>query len=233
MASQHINSSTSISLAMFVADFAHGIEAVDKCAEHPRWGCGIGSFDEIDVVDRVMAHLRESVPVRYATAQWDQRKTRLSYPDGKQKLDIQLGAPIEWAVEVKMGRLRLGKADDGKSALDDPAGFKEFFSPYPSDRSALTDCSKLINGGFGPTCNLAVIIYGFNDPGYRNQPPRPIQQTVDLFTELVEARFEVRAYHSTPFTGLRHYAHKDGAVYGWQIAKFQRDAINAHSPRLP
>ena len=60
----------------------------------------------------------------------------------RQRCDIAIGDPIQWAVEVKMLRLF---GDNGK--LNDNM-VMHVLSPYPQHRSALTDVSKLQGRGF-------------------------------------------------------------------------------------
>jgi hypothetical protein len=66
--------------------------------------------------------------------------TGISYPGGtRQKCDVCVGvAPgWDWALEIKMLRLM---GDNGKP---NDNMLMHILSPYPADRSALTDCSKL------------------------------------------------------------------------------------------
>jgi hypothetical protein len=60
------------------------------------------------------------------------------------------------AIEVKLARLR---RDNG---IYEDAAIKKILSPYPDDRSAVTDCVKLLRSGFAG--RRAVLIYGFEDP---------------------------------------------------------------------
>ena len=77
--------------------------------------------------------------------------------------DLALGERPDWALEVKLARI--GR-DNGTY---EDAAIKKILSPYPEDRSAVTDCQKLAGSGFAG--RLAVLIYGFEDPG------RPFSQT--------------------------------------------------------
>lgn len=54
-------------------------------------------------------------------------------------------------------------------------------SPYPADRSALTDCSKLLTSG--PGDRQAVIIYGFDYPGL------PMDPAIEAFETLAGHRW--------------------------------------------
>jgi len=53
-----------------------------------------------------------------------------------QKRDVWIGEPLEYAIEIKMARF---VGDNGR--VDDTA-VKDLLSPYPGDRSAVTDCAK-------------------------------------------------------------------------------------------
>ena len=76
--------------------------------------------------------------------------------------DLALGERPDWALEVKLARI-------GRNGTYEDAAIKKILSPYPEDRSAVTDCQKLAGSGFAG--RLAVLIYGFEDPG------RPFSQT--------------------------------------------------------
>src|SRR5262245_58548812 len=60
----------------------------------------------------------------------------------KNHCDVVIHEPAEWAVEIKLLRLM---GDNGK--LNDNM-LTHILSPYPANRSAVTDCAKLINSGF-------------------------------------------------------------------------------------
>src|SRR6266536_3125645 len=91
---------------------------------------GIGPHAENAAVGLALEQLRQ-VP-RYATVKLGQF---LPYPGApRQKCDMWLGDPLEWAIEVKMARF---VGDNGR--VDDMA-VKDVLSPYAADRSAVTDC---------------------------------------------------------------------------------------------
>lgn len=78
------------------------------------------------------------------------------YPSSRSVCDLALGERPDWALEVKLARL----GRDNGTYEDAP--IKKILSPYPEDRSAVTDCQKLSGSGFAG--RLAVLIYGFEDP---------------------------------------------------------------------
>src|SRR5262245_39615381 len=77
------------------------------------------------------------------------------YPDSKQTCDWVLGDSPEWAIEIKMSR------PNGDNGRPDDTAIKDILSPYSSDRSALTDCTKLTNSTIAQ--RKAILIYGFDD----------------------------------------------------------------------
>ena len=77
------------------------------------------------------------------------------YPGSSHLCDLALGTIPDWAIEVKLARL--GR-DNGTY---EDAAIKKILSPYPDDRSAVTDCAKLARSGFAG--RRALLIYGFTD----------------------------------------------------------------------
>jgi hypothetical protein len=128
---------------------------------------GIGPFSEDAAVRLTLAEMRATHGDAYAIA------GKRRYPSGRSECDLALGELPEWAIEVKMGRL--GR-DNG--TYEDTTT-KKILSPYPDDRSAVTDCRKLASSGFAG--RRAVLIYGFNDP------KRPIMRLIEAF-EFIAAR---------------------------------------------
>jgi hypothetical protein len=82
-------------------------------------------------------------------------------------------------------------------------------SPYPQDRSALTDVSKLARSGF--PCRLAVLIYGFDYDGWSMDP------AISAFEHLASAAAPLSQEVSAPFDGLVHPVHKRGRVFAWEV----------------
>ena len=72
------------------------------------------------------------------------------YPGApRQKADVWIGRPLQWVIEVKMARFF---GDNGKP---DDTAIKDILSPYPSDRSALTDCRKLATMSVSASARLS------------------------------------------------------------------------------
>jgi hypothetical protein len=131
-----------VELDEVVRAFADSIEAVDaRCPAYVTrsgraYQGGIGPYPENAAMALVAEQLGEGAAV--ACGQF------IAYPAStrRQKCDLWLGGPIEWVIEVKMGRFR---GDNGKP---DDTGIKDLISPFRADRSALIDGVKLAESGF-------------------------------------------------------------------------------------
>jgi hypothetical protein len=127
--------------ARLARDFAAGLMLAD--ARRPRWGAyqpGIGPHTEVQTVALVLAELRRDYPALYGSVQ-----AGVPYPNSRrQKCDLLISPSggRSWVVEVKMLRLM---GDNGKP---NDNMLMHILSPYPSHRSALTDCQKLATSGF-------------------------------------------------------------------------------------
>ena len=152
-----------VDLPRFVADFAACIKRIDARrpqASNARTGAayqpGIGPHSETLVVGLMVNELRALAADEYGAT----LHTNVSYAGGsRQKCDLCIGIkdPWDWALEIKMLRLM---GDNGKP---NDNMLMHILSPYPADRSALTDCRKLLSSGLGR--KKAIIIYGFDYPG--------------------------------------------------------------------
>lgn len=125
------------------------------------------------------------------------------YPDSRQKCDLTLGSGPDWAVEVKLARIR---RDNG--TIED-AAVKKVLSPYPPDRSAVTDCLKLVNSSFSG--RLAVVIYGFEDSEYS------LDYLIDAFEVLAPLQVSLGPRHSAATGALMHPVFAQGRVLGWEV----------------
>jgi hypothetical protein len=129
----------------------------------------------------------------------------ISYPTAaRQKCDAWFGEPLEWAVEIKMGRFR---GDNGKP---DDTGIKDLISPFRQDRSALVDASKLAGSGF--ESRMAILVYGFDDA------ERPLSDALTALDVLLRHRVTLVAREEASFEGLRHPVFQAGRVVVWEIA---------------
>lgn len=192
-------------LERFVDDVAAAFTMADGA--RPVWvsrtgrqyQAGLGPHAEDAAVALMLAELRKIDP--YSSLACGQF---LPYPDApRQKCDLWVGEPVEWAVEIKMARF---KGDNGKP---DDTALKDLLSPYESDRSALTDTVKLARSGFPG--RRAMLIYGFEFDD------RPLEPAIAAFEILAGERVKLGACHRAAMGPLVHPVHSKGAVFGWEI----------------
>jgi hypothetical protein len=197
-----------VELGEFIADVATAIKRVDQRlpqAANVRTGAlyqpGIGPHPETQAVALVVAELAILAPQRYM----GRLHTTVAYPTGRQKCDLCIGVapPWEWAVEIKMLRLM---GDNGKP---NDNMLMHILSPYPNDRSALTDCTKLLESGV--TGTKAIVIYGFDYPAL------PMDPAIEAFETLALQRVSLGLRHVAAYGDLVHPVHRSGRVFGWVI----------------
>ena len=165
---------------------------------------GLGPHAEDAAVALVLHELRRDPAME--TIEFGQF---LPYPESaRQRCDLWIGKPVEWAVEVKMARFR---GDNGKP---DDTSLKDLLSPYESDRSALTDCLKLARAGFLSRC--AVLIYGFD---YED---RPLEPAIAAFEILAQARVNLGRRVQRDMGRLVHPVHTSGTLFAWEIGPTPR-----------
>ena len=82
-------------------------------------------------------------------------------------------------------------------------------SPYPHDRSALTDIEKLKTSGFEG--KKAILIYGYECDQF------PLSLVIDAFVKL--AGKSIVEACDAPFKELIHPVHQRGEVFGWMVAE--------------
>jgi len=192
-----------MTLEQFVALFAEGITQVDQrlpVAKNMRRGTnfrpGIGPFGEAATIDLVMAEVSAKVMSGYQKC--------VPYPsDPRKKCDLCIGTEPNWELAVEMKLLRV-MGDNGKS---NDSMLMHILSPYPANRSALTDCAKLAQSGF--RCPKAIVIYGYDYEDW------PMEKAIAAFERLAGDLIEERT--SAKFSGLVHPVHQRGAVYGWLL----------------
>ncbi len=200
-----------IELATLVADFAVGMCVADaarpiasrrmKKGQTPAFfKPGIGPHAEDKAVDLTVAQMCAANPARYSTLD-----TKVDYPNSAQECDLAVERGREWAIEVKMARF---SGDNGKP---DPNAVKDLLSPFPIDRSALTDCDKLVASGL--TGNKAVLIYGFEDDA------RALDLAISAFEALASHRVGLGPRVSAQMSSLTHPVFKCGRVFAWEISR--------------
>jgi hypothetical protein len=203
-------STNALSLEELTSDFARGIELADSkspIATNSRSGisfqAGIGPHKETAALSLVLDELKDGHPSRYSHV-----RLGVPYPEmPRQRCDFCIGQAPEWdwAIEAKLVRF-LG--DNGKPNSN---MLMHLLSPYPVDRSALTDCSKLASTSLGT--KRAVLIYGFDSKAW------PLETAIRAFEALstLHAVLGPRIEHS--FANLRHPIHNRGAVFAWEVLR--------------
>lgn len=199
----------SVKLVEFVADFAVGLKIAD--AKFPRaanartkvfFKPGIGPHSESQGIELVASELRAKHLEKYENKLF----TRVPYPsENRQQCDLCLGQKPQWdwCIEVKMLRF-LG--DNGK--VNDNI-LMHILSPYSKHRSALTDCTKLIDSGFEG--KKAILIYGYDHEEW------PLDPAINSFEILAGTSVKLGKRYTAHFCNLIHPVHKEGRVFGWEI----------------
>jgi hypothetical protein len=199
-------SAATLELDALVTDIAVALTRAD--ARKPTWVSrsgrayqpGLGPHAEDAAVALMLAELRQIEP--YATLAIGQF---LPYPSTpRQKCDLWLGEPLQWAIEIKMARF---KGDNGK--LDDTA-LKDILSPYDADRSALTDTVKLACSDI--SAHKAILIYGFDFPD------RPLEPAIEAFETLARTRVQLGDRNQATLGPLVHPVHSSGSVFVWEVS---------------
>jgi hypothetical protein len=199
-----------LKLVELVQDIATSIKRIDERrpqAANVRTGAlyqpGIGPHPESQAVNLIVHELAALAPERYAS----RLHVGVAYPGVRQKCDLCIGSSPswEWAAEVKMLRLmgHNGKPNDNM--------LMHILSPYQNDRSALTDCRKLVESSLDG--RKAIVIYGFDYAGL------PMDPAIEAF-EVLAARWvtlSARAVHA--YSNLVHPIHRAGRVFGWEITR--------------
>jgi hypothetical protein len=185
-------------LRTFVEDFSSAIAAVD--ARRPVWRSyqpGIGPHPEQATLQLVAREIAQWRP------EYGSPDLEVDYPtDRRKECDLVFSNP-PWAIEAKLFRLM---GDNGKP---NDNMLTHILSPYPTHRSALTDCDKLIGSGFG--AQLAILIYGYDYPGL------PMDPAIEAFEQLAATRVALGPREQAAFSGLVHPIHQEGRVMAWHI----------------
>lgn len=196
-----------LQLSTLVEDFAAGLVSADAkrpVAHNQRtkapYQPGIGPHTEAQVLSLVASEMRAVHPDRYSDLDLD-----VAYPErSRKRCDLATGKGVQRIfVEVKMLRLF---GDNGK--LNDNM-LMHILSPYPENRSAVTDCGKLRASHFDGS--LAILIFGYSYPGW------PIEPAVSAFEAIAERGGGIGPRASARFSGLCHPVHDNGEVLAWEV----------------
>lgn len=158
---------------------------------------GIGPHTESATIELVLDEIRGSCPSGPEAA------TSVPYPGSRQRCDVVVDG--EWAIEAKLLRFM---GDNGKR---NDNMLSHILSPYPTDRSALTDCDKLASAGFLE--RRAIVIFGYD---YDDCPMDP---AIEAFEVLATARHRLGTRAEAAFEGLVHPVHQRGRVFAWELLK--------------
>jgi hypothetical protein len=197
-----------LELSQLIDDISVCIKRIDARrpqAANVRTGAvyqpGIGPHPETQAVALIVTELQQFDKARYGGLV----QTNISYPQGRQKCDLCFGTSPswEWAIEIKMLRLM---GDNGKP---NDNMLMHILSPYPTDRSALTDCVKLSESGLPG--RKAVIIYGFDYPNL------PMDPAVEAFETLAGHWVGLGPRCTGHYSKLVHPVHAAGRVFGWEV----------------
>jgi len=97
----------------------------------------------------------------------------------------------------------------GDNGKPDDTSIKDILSPYERDRSAISDCTKLITSGFAG--RTALMIHGFEDVR------RPLERIIDAFEVLAYARVSLGPCQVCRLEKLVHPTFSDGRVFAWEV----------------
>lgn len=199
-----------LELEQLIDDIAVAIKRIDargpqavSVRSRALYKPGIGPHSETQAVALIDAELQRLFPERYSGLV----HTSVSYPQGQRKCDACIGKPPswDWAIEIKMLRLM---GDNGKP---NDNMLMHILSPYPGDRSALTDCVKLVESGL---CGRkAVVIYGFD------YPHLPMDPAIEAFETLAGRCVRLGQRFVAQYADLVHPVHVAGRVFGWEVSR--------------
>jgi hypothetical protein len=150
----------------------------------------------------VRAKLVEIDPTIYTNIE-----THIPYPSSpRQKCDWCWTQPNGERVYIEAKMMRL-MGDNGKP--NDNILY-HILSPYPQQRSALTDCQKMATAGFAGS--TVILIYGYEYDGF------PLEPVIDAFETLATKCVTLSTASRATFGRLVHPVHQQGAVYAWTVA---------------
>lgn len=130
----------------------------------------------------------------------------------RQKCDLAFGTPPDWEMMIEVKLLRLigdnGKPNDNM--------LMHILSPYPTHRSALTDCTKL-TADASPGRKV-ILIFGYEYEQWEMDP------AIRAFEALATQRVELMSRNVASFANLIHPIHRSGKVFAWEIRARSVDA---------
>ena len=196
---------TALARSLKIADAAKPV-AVGRSGR--EWRPGIGPHSESESF-ALIAHSIERVEPELAR----RIDREVPYPSGsRQRCDLVIrdeSGEIEWAIEAKLLRF-LG--DNGKP---NDNMLMHVISPYDHDRSALTDCRKLLSGELGR--RYAVVILGYESD------ERPLEPAVLAFEILASSICSLGPRVVADADELVHPVHHKARIFGWEVTEHLHD----------
>lgn len=194
-----------IDLTRFFGKAMESVDAQRPVASNARTGVpfspGIGPHTERATIQLVSKEMEKLGHVAHGLM-----RSEIPYPKTpRNKCDLCIGSEPswDWVIEIKMLRLM---GDNGKP---NDNILMHILSPYPEHRSALTDCTKLVDSGFDG--RKAIIIYGYEYPGW------PMELAINSFELLANQNVTLGYRNYSEIKNLVHPIHKSGGVYSWEI----------------
>lgn len=188
-------------LPEFVAAFATAVQEVDAAAPRQpgkKFREGFGPLGEDFGVDLVVGVLKRRDAARFGSI-----RVQVPYPNQRKKLDISIGSPQSWAIEVKMARAR---GDNGKP---DEYYLKDLLSPYREDNGVVGDAAKLRASTFPG--RKAVLVYGFD------HEDRQLDAVIEVIEFVLERNGRISERYQADFADLIHPVHSRGRVFAWEL----------------
>ena len=171
-------------IQLLAEQFSQALIEIDgEVKDNGKYGPGIGPHNETTVTSLLAQKL---------IGQGYEVRTEEHY-ENEGRLDMLVVANESAAIEFKVIRIRA-------TGNPEPHLIKQILSPYPEDRSALTDIEKVST--FDATHKIfALIVYQYE---VWNS-----DLLVDLFQMIARTRKDFEIFEH-PFEGLRHQFHKKG-----------------------
>jgi hypothetical protein len=194
-------------LEALVRDFARGMRLADarkpqaaNARTRSHFKPGLGPHSEGQTIDLVLRELASTLPAVYGS---DVVHREVPYPAAPRSgCDLCLGRDPdwEWAIELKMLRLMGDNGQPNDNML------MHILSPYPANRSAVTDGLKLVQSGLSG--RKGIIIFGYEYPDW------PMEPVIRSFEVLLAQSVDLSPRVAANLDGLIHPVHNNGSVLG-------------------
>ncbi len=185
-----------------IDDFSTCMKIIDSGRPHHEpYKPGIGPHPETKTNKLVVDQMRKLDGEFYRNA-----TTEIKYPNSRNKCDLKFELSDETIFsEVKLMRIMRDNGD-----LEDNA-IKNILSPYPKQKSAITDGIKLLESTFEGT--YSIIIIGYDNDDY------PLITMIEFFELCAKKFITLSERYMSSFDDLIHPIHKKGNIFGWIVNK--------------